>query len=312
MKHIFTLLRSLLLIGLLFGKFRLETVPAQAPTWQTANAVATASNAAYTVTTTDPTPPGPTSTWPAILRAPWPWAAGATSAGGNDVFVGKWNVANQRFTWAQRAGGTNNDLALSLKVSGPNVYMSGVFVTAATFGSVSVTSAGASDGFVAKLVDGGATAAFAWVLPVGGANEDRATALAVNGSNVYLSRHLSQRHGYAGPAHAHQSQRGRGGRRGACVPYQAHRRGHERQLCVGAQLWRSGGRRSATDLAVSGAAVYLAGDFTGNLNLGSHHPQQPAGAMCMCSSLWTWATMPAWPGPKRRAAPAPTAPRPWL
>ena len=110
-----------------------------------------------------------------------------TSAGGNDAFVGKWNVANQRFAWVQRAGGTLNDQALGLAVRGASVFVAGVFVTTATFGSLTVNAGGASDGFVAKLVDVGAATTFTWVQPVGGANEDRATAVAVNGANVYLA-----------------------------------------------------------------------------------------------------------------------------
>ena len=271
MKPLVTLLRSLLLIALLFGKLASEAVRAQAPTWQSAATVATASSAAYTVTGTAPDATGANLYIVGYFAGTVAMGGGfLTSAGGSDVFVGKWNVANRNFTWAQRAGGAVNDLALSVKVSGANVYVAGVFVTAATFGSINVTSAGASDGFVAKLVDAGATATFAWVLPVGGLNEDRATAVAVNGTNVYLSGTFRSQTATLGSLTLTNPTAG------ATTPGVAHvfltkvtDAGTSASFGWARGFGGAAADDQAADLAVNGANVYLAGDFTGTLNLGA-------------------------------------------
>ena len=92
-----------------------------------------------------------------------------TSLGGYDVFVAKFNPATNQFVWAQRAGGTNNDFANALAVSGSRVYVAGYFESlTAGFGSTTLTnagtltSAGYADVFVAKLTDAGNTGSFGW------------------------------------------------------------------------------------------------------------------------------------------------------
>ena len=63
-----------------------------------------------------------------------------TSRGGSDVFVAKFNPASNRFVWAQRAGGTGDDGATALVVSGTSVYVAGIFDSpAAVFGIIAIT-----------------------------------------------------------------------------------------------------------------------------------------------------------------------------
>ena len=80
-----------------------------------------------------------------------------------DVFVAKLADAGTTasFVWAQQAGGTNDDTAYALAVSGTNVYVAGAFrSSAATFGSTTLTAAGGYYAFVAKLTDLGSSSEF--------------------------------------------------------------------------------------------------------------------------------------------------------
>ncbi|WP_210521019.1 T9SS type A sorting domain-containing protein [Hymenobacter terricola] len=109
-----------------------------------------------------------------------------SAAGGQDVFVAKWNSVTNSIVWAQRAGSTSDDHAFALAVSGTSVYVAGDFLGTATFGSTQVVSRGDIDGFVAKLTDGGTSATWNWALMLGGTASDQAYALAANGPNVYV------------------------------------------------------------------------------------------------------------------------------
>ena len=272
MKHLVTLVRSLLLVALLITTLSVGQARAQAPAWQTATPVATAANVGYTVTATVPDAAG-TGLYVAGYFSGTVAMGGAllTSAGGNDLFVGKWNVANQRFVWVQRAGGTGNDQALGLAVRGPNVYVSGVFVTTATFGALSVSSGGAADGFVAKLVDAGAATTFAWVLPVGGANEDRATAVAVRGANVYLTGTFRSPTAILGSLILNNSTAS-GTAAGLAHIFitKLDDAGPSATFVWARALGGATADDAAAALAVTASGVYLAGDFSGNLNSGGN------------------------------------------
>ncbi|MBH8559501.1 T9SS type A sorting domain-containing protein [Hymenobacter negativus] len=270
MKHLFTLLRRLLLTALLLVKCGLEAAHAQAPAWQTATAVATASNGAYTVTATAPDATS-TNLYVTGYFAGTVAMGGAllTSAGATDVFVGKWNVANQRFAWVQRAGGANNDQALALTVRGVSVFVAGTFGVAASFGTINLTAAGATDGFVVKLSDAGTSAGFVWAEPVGGLNEDRATALDVSGANVYLTGTFRSQTATLGRLTLNNPTAG------ATTPGLAHvflTKLADAGTTAGFVWARAFGGNAADDaaaaLAANGTSVYLAGDYTGNLNLG--------------------------------------------
>ncbi|MGH8564958.1 MAG: SBBP repeat-containing protein, partial [Gammaproteobacteria bacterium] len=78
-----------------------------------------------------------------------------TSAGGNDVFVAKYDSLGD-LVWAKRAGGTSDDDGRGIAVDGSgNSYVTGFFPDTATFGpgetnETMLTSAGGNDVFVAK------------------------------------------------------------------------------------------------------------------------------------------------------------------
>jgi hypothetical protein len=112
-----------------------------------------------------------------------------TSAGGDDVFVSKLN-SSENFVWAKSLGGGNYDAANAVFVDASgNVYVAGYFEGTADFdpgvGTVNLTSAGGTDGFVSKLDSSGN---FVWAKSFGGVGTDIANAVAVDASgNVYTT-----------------------------------------------------------------------------------------------------------------------------
>ena len=109
-----------------------------------------------------------------------------TNVGNLDIFIAKWNPATNAFVWAQQAGGTNDDRATAIAVSGTNVYIAGLVNGAAAFGPVSLSANGFNK-FLAKLTDGGNAGTFVWAESLNGSGFDYAAGLAVNGANVYLA-----------------------------------------------------------------------------------------------------------------------------
>ena len=74
-----------------------------------------------------------------------------TSAGATDIFVAKLDP-DGNWLWAKRAGGTMADDAYGVCTDGDaNVNITGYFKSTALFGTISLTSSGAEDIFVAKL-----------------------------------------------------------------------------------------------------------------------------------------------------------------
>lgn len=115
----------------------------------------------------------------------------------SEVFVAKLTDTGNAgsFLWGLKAGGSTNDSAYALAVSGTSVYVAGKFENDAYFGSITLSnpprSSGQSsitfDAFVAKLTDAGNTASFAWAQRAGGVGYDNAYALAVSGTSVYVA-----------------------------------------------------------------------------------------------------------------------------
>ena len=115
-----------------------------------------------------------------------------TSAGGDDVFVTKLNYLNlNTVSWTRQAGGSGNDGARSLLVSGSNVYVGGSYQSPTiALGSTTLTNAGVANLFVSKLLDAGTSAAFSWAVQNGGTSTDAsnsANALAQYGTSVYVA-----------------------------------------------------------------------------------------------------------------------------
>ncbi|RZK22638.1 MAG: hypothetical protein EOO56_07820, partial [Hymenobacter sp.] len=118
-----------------------------------------------------------------------------TSAGGQDLFVAKWLPASGTWAWAQRGGGTADDQAQGVAVSGTSVYLTGFLTNTAgnassvTLGSTTVNGASTVTGttatadlFVAKFTSGSSSATLQWAQVGGGAGADQGRAIAVSSS----------------------------------------------------------------------------------------------------------------------------------
>jgi hypothetical protein len=112
-------------------------------------------------------------------------AISLTSAGDQDGFVARINSAGT-FVWARRLGGTGFDEAfgMSIDASG-NLFTVGRFTGTAKFGSLSLTSVGDQDGFVAKFNGSGI---FLWVRQLGSSLSNVAYDIQVDSTgNVYTT-----------------------------------------------------------------------------------------------------------------------------
>ncbi len=108
-----------------------------------------------------------------------------TSAGENDGYLAKYNPQGA-VQWARRFGGVGSDIGRDVVVdANGNAYISGLFRVTATFGAISVTSAGDADAFVAKYNSAGDVQ---WVRTGGGGALEVAYQVSVDGANnVYIS-----------------------------------------------------------------------------------------------------------------------------
>jgi hypothetical protein len=81
-----------------------------------------------------------------------------TSAGNSDLFLAKLDSTGQ-YLWAVRAGSTATDAAVGLALTPEGaVYITGYFRYSATFGAITLTGPGTSEGFIAKYDPQGACA----------------------------------------------------------------------------------------------------------------------------------------------------------
>ena len=117
----------------------------------------------------------------------------------SDLFVAKQD-ANGQFLWAVRAGNplAGNDQSNGIAVdSSGDVFITGSFDGTSQFGALSLTSAGDTDAFVAKL--DGSTGDFLWVRPLGGTANDGGNGIAVDpDGNVVVSGEFDRTSGSGG------------------------------------------------------------------------------------------------------------------
>jgi len=100
------------------------------------------------------------------------------SAGSDDMVAAKFTSAGV-YQWSRRFGGTGSDYARAVTVDRDNyVYYVGRYTTSIPFSTTTLTSAGSSDGFIAKFAGNGTT--LAWAKSLGGASTDIANAVAVD------------------------------------------------------------------------------------------------------------------------------------
>ena len=100
-----------------------------------------------------------------------------TSSGGRDGFVAKLDPSGTPL-WAMKVGGTGNDTAYAVTVSpSGQIVVGGSFSVTASFGTISRTSAGGTDGFAMGVSTAGTVQ---WATRFGGSANDSARAVAVD------------------------------------------------------------------------------------------------------------------------------------
>jgi sugar lactone lactonase YvrE len=108
-----------------------------------------------------------------------------TSAGYGDIYVTKVDSGGN-FLWAKRAGGVSSVRGQGIAVdSSGNAYITGGFEVTAVFGATTLTSAGGTDTYIAKVDSGGN---FLWAKRAGGTGFDIGNGIAVDSSgNAYIT-----------------------------------------------------------------------------------------------------------------------------
>ena len=108
-----------------------------------------------------------------------------TSGGSNDIFVAKLDSSGN-WLWAKKAGGTGSDYSCSIATdSSGNSFVTGYFYGTASFGSITLTSSGSADIFVAKLDSNGN---WLWAKKAGGTSDDEGNGIAIDSSgNSYVT-----------------------------------------------------------------------------------------------------------------------------
>jgi hypothetical protein len=112
-----------------------------------------------------------------------------TSAGVEDVFVSKQDGLGN-FLWVFRGGGANPDIGYDIVTdTAGNCYVTGSYYDQATFGNITLHSAGTADYdiFVLKLNSSGV---LQWAKSAGGSNYDIGRGIAISGSNLYVSGNI--------------------------------------------------------------------------------------------------------------------------
>ncbi len=105
-----------------------------------------------------------------------------TGSGGQDIVVLKADLSGT-VAWVKTYGGTSNDLAVGLAVSGGALYTTGSFGNSFTYGSTALVNGGGTDAFLARhsTVDGSDV----WVKTVAGSGADAARGIVADAYGVY-------------------------------------------------------------------------------------------------------------------------------
>ncbi|MBF9222812.1 T9SS type A sorting domain-containing protein [Hymenobacter ruricola] len=166
------------------------------------------------------------------------------------------------WAWATSCASPSNDYVYDVLASGGSVYVCGGFGAAtATFGGLTLTSAGANDAYVAKLTDNGSSATWAWALRTGGTGTDEAMGLALNGNNLYVAGTTN------GPTIDFGSTRVPTAGQSDVYVAKVNLAGTTPTWAWGA-VAGSPTNESVTDLALRGNSLYVTGYFQGPLSIG--------------------------------------------
>ena len=186
----------------------------------------------------------------------------------NDGYVAKLvdTGLGANFVWAQRFGGVMDDYGNSVAVNGNSLYLTGDFSGTATgFGSVALSSAGLSDGFLVKLIDAGASASAVWAQRMGGTRNDYVSSVVVRGTEVFLAGDFTGNTATFGSLTLTNTQLG-----AQTVFVAKLTDSGTATTFTWAQSAGGSGSNYAGQLVVSGANLYVTGSFGGStVNFGS-------------------------------------------
>jgi len=112
-------------------------------------------------------------------------SASLTSSGNYDIFIAKFD-SRGNFIWVKKAGGSGYEYGKSIAADAfGNTYITGSFQGNCSFGSISLTSSGNSDIFIAKIDSIGN---FIWAKKAGGTANEFGSAIAVDAAgNTYIT-----------------------------------------------------------------------------------------------------------------------------
>ena len=107
-----------------------------------------------------------------------------TSNGGNDIFVAKLDSSGN-WLWAKNAGASDTDSGNGIAVDASgNSYVTGYFLSTATFGDITLTSNGGADIFITKLDHSGN---WLWAKNAGGTGGEGNGIAIDNNGNSYVT-----------------------------------------------------------------------------------------------------------------------------
>lgn len=109
------------------------------------------------------------------------------SAGGSDAFLARIDTAG-KVLWAKSYGGNGDEYSLGLRIDGGAIFTTGHFQGAASFDSISVTSAGGFDVFIARFDSNGVCS---WVQTLQSPEDEFGLAVTTDEfGNIYATGHF--------------------------------------------------------------------------------------------------------------------------
>ena len=184
------------------------------------------------------------------------------AVGGPDAFLAKFNSAGTH-QWSARYGDSQNQSIEGLASSSGDIYATGFFYGSVNFGGSNLTSAGLSDFFLVKFNSAGA---HQWSQRFGGTNYDFGRDVDSDGARVVLGAIVSSATVNFGGGNLDGA-----GSNDVTIANFTPAGVHSWSKRYGDQDTQS---ISALDLS---AAVYMAGNFEGTLDLGGQAPLVSAG-----------------------------------
>ncbi|MBK9526130.1 MAG: SBBP repeat-containing protein [Bacteroidetes bacterium] len=118
------------------------------------------------------------------------------SAGGNDIFVSKYNM-NGQLVWAKRFGSTESDKGYSLMTnSNGDIFLTGFYSAHIYFDNIHLTPAGLSDVYTVKMNSSGVVQ---WAKKGAGTDEDRGKGITFdNNGNIYVAGYFTDQATFSG------------------------------------------------------------------------------------------------------------------